>query len=179
MIRIYLDLDGVGADWTGYMLKNHFPQFKTIDTLNKHPNRQTLLEQVYLDDSSVFLNLEPLPQFKVLLDKLINLKKEFPISLKILTAIGSEHHNPLQVASDKRGWLRTHFNINDKDIIIVNRSNDKQYLSDPHSILIDDFDDNIVSWVKGGGHGVLVTSNNYCQESTFNQIYHKCVKLIS
>ena len=177
MVRLYLDSDGIAANWTDYILANYLPNL-TIEELNKHPERTFILEDIYKKDPHVFKHLEPVVGFDILYSQLRELQTYTPITIKILTAIGKEHQNPEVVTEDKRIWFKHHFGIPHHDVIVVNQSEDKHYLADRHSILVDDFDDNILSWVKVGGHGILVDQNQYCPNLLYNQIKRKAMGIL-
>lgn len=168
---IYIDLDGIGANWSGYMLSNHFTEFESIDQLNNHPEMNRLIRNVYIKEPHVFRSLKPIKGY----NKVLNAVKSLGIEWKILTAIGKDHPDPEIAREDKLYFLKHHFNIEREQVIITDDSPDKQKYAGAGKILIDDFDKNIKQWNAAGGLGILVTANLYDPARLAHNILKLCI----
>lgn len=109
-IAIMLDMDGCFSDWGGYMLGNHFPDFKDIDVLNKHPDRDKLIGDVYKGDPHAFYKLPVLDGAAEFYQRLVHLAHRMAaaghrLHLNWLTAVGGIHHDHDAVSVEKRLWL--------------------------------------------------------------------------
>jgi len=147
MKRILLlnDMDGLCADWRGYVLDKHFPG-QTIEWLNHHERRLELLTEVYHKDPELFMNLPVLDGFMSYWHKL---QKEYGdyVEFGWLTADGGYHPSPADVFNHKYEWLRASIPLAHSDGVfgLVEQSSEKpealsEYLDDyDHVILVDDF----------------------------------------
>lgn len=165
LAKVYVDLDGLGADWEGYVISQHFPTM-TIKELNKHPERTQMLAEVYRKDPHLFYRLEPIPQYSELLAAIDKMNcKGF-----ILTASGDTHPDPNMVRLDKTRWLSRYFNIPESQVIVTPTGEDKIAFASPHSVLLDDFDTNCNAFKAAGGHAILVEANTYDVKSLINEL---------
>lgn len=151
-LKIYLDLDGVFADF-----------YRQVES-ELGPNWQKL------PDDKLWQELEKIPHF-------FNTLKVLPHSLKlvtflmyhdleILTAIPRPTGNLATAAADKREWVARNISPRIKVNTVLGGKNKANYVIDEHTILIDDFERNIKVWRKRGGCGILHTS----VEDTLDQL---------
>lgn len=137
--RLYLDLDGVMADFDA-----HFPALFGLDhrdlpddemwaKINSHP--------------SYFLDLPPCPGA---LDFFRAIETLQPI---VLTAC--PRSNYAVAARQKRQWVREHLSTKVTVLPVMGGLNKPLFMHDAGDILIDDFAKNIDAWVHAGGQGIL------------------------
>lgn len=138
--QIFVDLDGVLADWftaASKMLNNNFKDgsndFDWEDLFNSNPNMYREL---------------PLMPDAMLLWK--HIEKYNPV---ILTAIPSRWHWP-QATAQKRNWVHEHFGEH-VDVRFGPFAIDKQFhCVHNQCLLIDDMEKNIVQWKAAGGPAI-------------------------
>lgn len=137
--RLYLDLDGVMADFDA-----HFPATFGLDhramvddamweTINAHP--------------SYFRDMPPCDGAKKFFDSVSWID---PI---ILTACPKSNY--AHVARQKRAWVREHLSTNCIILPVMGGRNKGLFMHAPGDILIDDFERNIKAWELEGGVGIL------------------------
>ena len=146
--KIYVDLDGVLADFDG-----HFIQMfgnKTREMGDDYTWER--INQYEKTGNCWFLDL---PKMKDS-DKLMNyLNSLSGVHIYILTATG---HNFEEHSVQKIIWAKTNFRFKGKDIFVVKKSELKGEYADDESILIDDSDRSINAFTENGGIGILHTS---------------------
>ncbi|MCZ4500974.1 MAG: hypothetical protein JWQ74_3529 [Marmoricola sp.] len=136
--RLYLDLDGVMADFDA-----HFPATFGLDhrsladddmwgQINAHP--------------SYFRDMPPCPGAKAFFDSISWLD---PI---ILTACPKSNY--AHVARQKRAWVREHLSTTSIILPVMGGRNKPLFMHAPGDILIDDFERNIIAWQDEGGRGI-------------------------
>lgn len=165
-IDLYVDVDGVLADWVKEMVWaiNH-DEIYDQTTLNKHPEARSLIRNVY-DKDMFFFTRPPVTTFgKRLIDSL----KEQEVSFKILTAVGDVHPSFEIAADSKRLWLKGMFGIPAEDVICVPLSEDKMQYAN-NNFLIDDYRKNIEQWEKAGGMGHQYEDHAFCVEDILFRI---------
>ncbi len=137
---IYLDMDGVIADFDGYfehlfgVLPRQIPATERWKKVNSTPN--------------YWADLPKIPEA----DTLINYLNKYGFT--ILTGVpvsGCE-----KAKNEKRIWLKNRYGI-ETDVICC-FSRDKAKYCRLGDILIDDWSPNIERWIKAGGIGILHTS---------------------
>lgn len=150
-MKIYLDLDQTLTAFDKRIVEllgkklSEFPRSRMgWDALGKH-----------LD--TLFLDLEPLPDAKILVDSVYTLASEYGYLVGVLTAIPKVIEVPL-VVEHKKLWLAKHFPQLLEDFNIGPYAVDKQNHCNPGDILIDDSHLNIPQWNAKGGYGILHTS---------------------
>lgn len=153
----YLDFDGLGSNWQDYVLKNHFPDFKSIEELNQHPDRAALIKGVYEREPRLFRNLPPIEKYGQLLSHLTNRC----VNWMILTAAGSDHPCYHTAREDKLHHIRHNFGVSSDKVIVARTSENKILYSGVGKVLIDDFHRNCHEWESVGGQSILVEANNY------------------
>lgn len=148
---IYLDLDGVFADFQGAIVKH-----TGINNYKDDPKGvwEKLEKVPYL-----FRTLDPIPGSKDLFDAIV--KKHGEHNVQMLTALPLLTGLLTTAAYDKTQWVRTHLS----ETIVVNCSKgwrEKTNWCSGGDILIDDMQRNIIEWEQAGGTGV----HHVCNEST-------------
>lgn len=153
MITIYLDMDGVLADFDS----------KCVELTGKHfmvwPDSQSAWAAIE-QHQDMYRILPPLSDALALIEGCVSLSKIYGCKLAVLTAIPRIGRLPL-VAQHKQEWLAEHFpqfpdlltNFNIGPYAV-----DKQNHCKPDHVLIDDSDLNIPQWIAKGGCGILHTS---------------------
>lgn len=140
MQRLYLDLDGVVADFEGGFQKIFKKHHKSISDIEmwKHINEY----------GTFFQDIEP---FKGALHFFDLLASNFDIM--ILTACPKSNY--WDAAKQKKQWVKTHMSPNVMVLPVLGGKNKALFMNEPGDILIDDFEKNIKSWEKEGGIGIL------------------------
>ena len=137
--NIYLDLDGVMADYEGYFLK--------IFGFKHNSVSDTVMWELINNHDQYFFNLDPLEGALDFFDYIKNLN---PI---VLTACPKTNYKT--AAIQKRLWVHKHLGKNIWVLPVLGGKNKALFMHQPGDILIDDFDPNIKSWNANGGTGIL------------------------
>lgn len=166
MPTIYIDMDGVVANWDA--AAREVVGHKVKDLNGRWPDedweRVRSIEHFYRD-------LPKMPQA----DQLMELAKKFRDylgwNLYMLTAIPHNNDHP-HAFHDKIKWMDRYYP--GIDVHFGPYSHDKQHHCRPGDILVDDRPSNISEWTNAGGTAVHVT-DNYDQaleelESIYNQL---------
>ena len=141
--QIFLDQDGVLADFESGLTKALGYKVDLKDKKDVYD-----AEKRKLTAQRLFLNLDPLPDAWKLVDYCMN----SGIHTEILTAAGTV--NRTLVIQDKIAWIRRH--IHPHWIIIPTfKGSQKAAFAHKKSVLIDDRQRNIDTWVEAGGIGIL------------------------
>lgn len=157
MITLYLDMDGVLADF-----------HKEYDKYDPQREDRKKFRSAVLDHN-IFEVLDFMPDTQELLNHVSRLHG---VRVEILTSMGT--HDPFQAESAKRQklkWLDSK-NIPYKANFVHNKQEKAQY-ANPRSILVDDSAGCIGPFIAAGGHGILHTSassSNRIINSTILQI---------
>ena len=141
MMKLYLDLDGVFADFDARVMEICGQHYKSDPELWKK------LQKV----DHLFYNLDPLPYAKRLYGALKDVKqKEFLTALPMLT------EKLVTAPDDKKLWVKENL---DPSVYVncVSSWRQKARFASPRAILIDDFERNIKAWREAGGIGILHT----------------------
>ena len=144
MITLYLDMDGVLADF-----HKAYDKFDPARTDRKRFREAVLTYRIFED-------LDFMPDTQELLNHVTKLHK---IDVQILTSMGT--HDPFQGEEAKRQklkWLDGK-NIPYKANFVRNKQEKSQYAT-PNTILIDDSAGCIGPFVAAGGHGILHTKSS-------------------
>lgn len=135
---IYFDLDGVLADFKGFIFQKFGRPFESSMWLEIHEK----FPRLYRD-------LEPIP-------KMVEVFKDMKRcnDVKILTALPSRVTFEF-AEEDKRQWCKEH--LGDVEVIVSKNSFSKQFQCTGNGeILIDDNEMNVSQWNAAGGVGLLV-----------------------
>jgi 5'(3')-deoxyribonucleotidase len=152
-MKIYLDMDGVLADFDGAMLQHNI--INRHDFIHK-PKLEWTEEEAKLDvavetvmkQRGFWLGIPVMNKATSLVDLSTLLGETF-----ILTARpnGEEFE---WVADEKRQWIREHFpEFDDEHFICCLRSEKKDYAKG--NILVDDMKRNCYEWEMAGGYAIL------------------------
>jgi 5'(3')-deoxyribonucleotidase len=148
---VYLDLDGVLADFDKYVLTHMGRTFSHTDG----PKDSTMWDFL-LKVPHFYLQLEPTPYAQ----RLVDLVGLYANNIEILTAIPRRANMP-NAEQDKIDWVDKTFDEPLK-VNIGPYSGDKWKHAKPGDILIDDRPDNINDWItKGAGIGILHTYGDF------------------
>ena len=140
-ITLYLDMDGVLADFNKEYLK-HDP-----DKSDRKKFRASVMEH------KIFEKLEYMPDAQELLNHVARLAHS-GLHVEILTSMGT--HDPIQgkeAAAQKTVWLKAH-GIPYKPNFVRSKKEKSEYAT-PTSILVDDSPGCISPFIEKGGHGIL------------------------
>lgn len=142
-MKIFLDVDGVFADFDGRMRE-------LVGEYKQHGNE--IWEPIGKIDN-FFYKLDMLPGCLKLVTMLQHHDLEFLTALPIPTG------KLVTADADKRKWLAEHVSRKIKVNTVIGGKNKALYLKDhPRAILIDDYKRNIDVWHNAGGFGILHTS---------------------
>ncbi len=143
---VYLDLDGVFADF-----KSYFNQ-KIGFEYESNPGKAW---DILSKEEHLFLNLKPLPGAIEMFD---TITRHFN-NVKILTALPRLKGNLNTAAADKTAWVHKHLTKHIEVICTDSWRGKKQYAK-PGDVLIDDMERNINDWRGAGGIGILHKNPN-------------------
>lgn len=146
---VYLDSDGVLADFSAYCLKHYG---KLPEGLTEKGEKAKFWSWVTHHNNTVEPFFRSLPKMADA-DALVEFCRNNFRSVKVLTARGN---TPTDGEEQKIGWYEEHFP--GLECIVVRKSPDKAEYAHERSILIDDRNKSIDPWVEAGGIGVLHTS---------------------
>lgn len=141
-MKIYLDMDGVLADFE----KGVKDVCRFLPTSK---NEKIMWELLSMEDH-FYYSLSFMPGAK---EAFRILYKKYGNSLEILSAIPKPNKNIKNTEVDKRNWIRDKLSPEVK-VNIVYRE-DKINFCSPDSILIDDREDTVNSWIQNGGIGIV------------------------
>jgi 5'(3')-deoxyribonucleotidase len=148
---IYLDMDGVIADFNAYTIKR---LGKTLDAFS---SSQVAWEAMspYLEE--VYASLDLMHDAEVLVKGVIELTDMHNCEYGVLTAVPKLNRTPL-AKNHKIAWLDRHFPMLLDNFNIGPWAEHKQFHCQVGDILIDDSKLNIPQWIDRGGIGILHTS---------------------
>lgn len=148
-VKVYVDLDGVLADFSKAVREKIVPNFDE-NTTDKQVTRQLWagIGAYQKRGGRFWLELDPMPDAAQLWGYVSQFNHE------ILTAAGKEMFN---ATPQKHEWVARHINPSVK-VNVVENSRDKAQFAQPGVILIDDKRKSIDPWVAAGGIGILHTS---------------------
>lgn len=151
---IFLDMDGVLADFDKYVIDN---VGRTFDHMTGPAGDDAMWEFLKKVDH-FYLQLEPTPYAF----ELWELAHSFGAEVEVLTALPRRAILP-QAEQDKRDWIKKYFGDYDTLVRIGPYSKDKWKHCMHGDILVDDRADNIHDWTTKGekGIGILHKYNNY------------------
>jgi len=150
---IYLDLDGVIADFDGYCISI------IGKTLSDFPDSESGWAALGFDKYTMFRHLKPMADSKHLVESVLSLASEHNYNVGILTAIPKIGRVPY-AKFHKKEWVSNNFPELVENFNIGPFAEDKQKHCAWGDILIDDSKLNIPQWINAGGIGILHTSAN-------------------
>lgn len=139
MKQLYLDLDGVMADFDAY-----FPERFGVSHIDM-PKKE--MWKYIASDPSFFYDLPPMPGALEAWGSWI--KWYSPI---ILTAASASHYK--SVAAQKREWVRKHLGRGVQVVPVHDGLEKPLVMRERGDILIDDWSKNIDAWNAAGGLGI-------------------------
>lgn len=154
--KIYLDLDGVFADFWG----------KVCDVFGKEPENSKMIWDKLKDVHNLFLDLKPLPYTRVMFNALYS---KYGDRCEILSSVPRPDNFLVTAPDDKRKWVRKYLNDSIVVNIVSNHTEKQNFCKGKNYILIDDYAKNINEWMTKGGTGIL--------HDNWNKTYIELIKL--
>lgn len=150
MINLYLDMDGVVADFDAYAKKI----LNTDKTYHSWPKESW---NIIASNPRLYRDLEKTPEADALVDYCKKLKNKNKCNLFFLTAVPKQDDMPWAYY-DKILWITNYYN--DIPVFFGPHSSDKWKHCKPGDILIDDRKSNCEEWKnKGNGISILHEGN--------------------
>lgn len=160
-IRIFIDIDGVLADWLGKAcetcgIDDNDSKIRDVlkdggmlqDLRDYIKDENEMWQKIEKEGSDWWRDLELLPWAKKLYNEMDKLGE-----VALLTSNGKITEYVDSAGSAAKGkceWVKKHFNTN--SLIIAH---DKHFCASSNTILIDDSPDKIEKFIEWGGHGFL------------------------
>ncbi len=148
--RIYLDMDGVLADFNRGMKEllglEPFEQGRGYN-----PEKNDELFEKMREYGHFYGDLEPISGAKVFFDKIY---ERFGNRCEILTGIPKPRRGIVFAKDDKIQWVNR-FLSSDVVVHVVQREEKQSFCSGKDCVLVDDYEKNIKQWKKCGGTGIL------------------------
>lgn len=145
--KLYLDLDGVIADFNGRVSELYKPASGEEYAKSK---MWGAIKRYNDEVQPFFATLDKMPGADQLVDFVT---KNFE-NVKFLSASGS---TPKNAPEQKREWANE--NYPGIECIVVGSSTQKAVYANPNAILIDDREKSIDPWRRAGGYGILYKNN--------------------
>ena len=166
-MKIYLDQDGVLADFDTYLLERYGLKNDRVAYSTSHKEKTPVQMKLFNDigkamkDKGFFRNLPVMPGAHDLW-KAAHRGKDKPYVLTALPGIGNDE----EVKKDKRDWIHERMNeVHDDEFIACMRSEKIKYamsftgyprnMTRVPSVLVDDLPLNCDNWRSAGGYGIL------------------------
>jgi len=156
---IYLDMDGVLADFDGELLSRgvrnvsqHSPLHIPEDQWTQEQKELDARVKVEMEKPDFWLSIPVMRGAEELLATCRNIRPT-----KVLTATPRSTKWRDRIALHKRVWARQQLNIDYDDVITCLRHEKKDYAKAGY-ILIDDMPSNCQEWWDAGGMAILFTS---------------------
>ena len=153
MSTIYIDMDGVVADWDAYVesvIGYRHPNYR------RYPDKDWHI--ITHEHPHIYRNLALAPNAHRLVYGVHELAAIHKYSYRFLTAVPSRNDMPYAF-QDKIAWVAEHFP--GIDVWFGPYSRDKQRRARAGDVLIDDRPSNITEWQEAGGHGILYTTGEH------------------
>nr|CAI3971121.1 5'-3' deoxyribonucleotidase [Ochrobactrum phage ORM_20] len=140
--NIFIDLDGVMADFDGYFFK----RFGRVCQIMEDDEMWSLIDS---EEPNFFLNLPLMENSIEIFAKTLEYAELAPI---FLTACPK--HTYHAAAEQKKEWVKR--NICERSLVlpVLGGANKRCFLQNRGDVLIDDFEKNIIPWIQNGGHGI-------------------------
>jgi 5'(3')-deoxyribonucleotidase len=151
---LYCDMDGVLADFESYVNE----QLGLKIDLNDGPEKEKAWKDAIVErlKHNWWLDIPKFPDATSLWRGIKSL------SPKVLSAYAPWDEK--RSRSAKPTWMKRHFQVPERDIVLCLRKEKQLYAIDKKTklpnVLIDDYDKNIREWEAAGGHGILHKSAN-------------------
>lgn len=145
---IFLDSDGVLADFEKAVIELHGPNYK-----NLHPI--TFWRPITKEIDNFFSTLSPMNDAVELAEYVKDIDG---YNVKVLTALPRPTDKAVTAGDDKTKWIQKHIDSTLEVITVIGGKNKAKYCKSPEDILIDDTQRNIDAWKEAGGIGILHTS---------------------
>lgn len=152
-IRIYLDMDGVLADFEKGVQDLCHMEPLSQNGKRRNPKQDDLMWDAIRMTDHFYDCLELMPGAKELFDLLYG---KYGDRCAILTGIPRKERSITTAEQDKRDWTRRLLSDTVK-VYAVNRKDKQQYCTGPETVLIDDLEKTIREWQALGGTGILHT----------------------
>lgn len=151
---IYLDMDGVLADFNGFAAKALGTEITLDDNSRLSQEQWERLAQI----DNLYLELSCMPHAEKLVDVARRFRDELGWDLYILTAVPRNNDVPNSFY-DKVIWAQRHF----PDIVVRfgPYSQDKQNHCTRGDLLVDDRESNLLEWRARGGIAIAVKQHEY------------------
>ena len=148
---VYLDMDGVLADFFGEVAREHDVEYW------REIHRKDLGIDQIAQEPGFFEMLPVLPNAGKLMQGVISLASKYSILSSPLMS------NVEESSKEKMQWLQRHLKNHQPQAVIFDHEKYKyaQQADDTPNILIDDWDTNIKLWEANGGIGILYKPENY------------------
>lgn len=151
--RIYLDMDGVLADFERGV-KELCRMDVTAQDGNSDPQADSRMWEAIRDTDHFYDRLELMPGAKELFDRI---RAKYGERCEILTGVPREERGIVTAEQDKRTWTRRLLS-EEVTVNAVCRKHKQLFCTGPESVLIDDREKNILEWTERGGTGILFVS---------------------
>jgi len=147
---VYIDMDGVLADFFGEVAREH-----KVGYWREIHRKKLGIDQI-AQQQGFFENLPPMPHAALLIAGVITLAGNYSILSSPLMS------NVEQSSDEKAEWLRDHLSDHQPQAIIFDHEKYKfaKQADGTPNILIDDWDTNIKLWEHLGGIGILYKDEN-------------------
>jgi 5'(3')-deoxyribonucleotidase len=147
--EVYVDMDGVLADFFGPVAKHHGVS-KWRDARKERAKFDSKIDKLACRPG-YFKNLKALPQAGKLINGVLKIAKDYNIlSSPMLSCVE-------QSTREKSEWLQRHLNKHQPRSVLFDHEKFKyaKQADGTPNILIDDYDTNIKLWEANGGIGIL------------------------
>lgn len=136
-MKIYLDLDGVLADYS-----THFKNVTGVDNSDKHKYQEAKHQLVGTD---FYRKIPKFANTDYIIQEVVNIFGEYSIcSCPFLEDWDNSKRNKLI-------WIAENLTIQPKEVILTQY---KSYYAHENSILVDDFSENIRLFIQEGGYAI-------------------------
>ena len=168
---VYVDMDGVLADFHGYFKQMFGWDLPKGDAENKPELDKKMWNQINdYGKAKFFENLPWISGSKAMWNFLVD---NF-VNVKILSALGKSNDSSEPVKVGKMAWLNRHIpKLRESDIILVAHKHKKQEYSKPGNIIIDDTPVVIEEWKTKGGTGIFFTNADNVISKLEKLVYEK------
>ncbi len=146
--RIYIDLDGVLADFDRGVKELGFDNHSS--PLARPPDAYEAMWAGIRDCRHFYRDLKPCPRSIEMVEELY---RDFGPRCEILTTLPHESKGIVQAKEDKLSWVRKHLSIPIK-VNIVKRDQKINFCLRETDLLIDDHISNVNTWILCGGIGI-------------------------